>query len=1077
MMLDNVSVPGAIRNADHTDPTAIRGVPQRQALSSLARLGIRIVEQLAARPLLYVADDDSRAAKLAAIVAQLEPEARVLNVPASDTLPGDDAPASPANAGQRVAALCRLRDWREAGDGALLVCITSAEATASLHAPPEAFVAHPPTLACGDEVDLSALEAKCIEMGYVVDDRIDEPGEVAAHGGVADIFPIDAALPVRIEVVDGRIAALRTYDPVDQRTLEELDRIEIGFASEPDAIGGVTLLAHFAPAALVEEPRVTARRTSFLGLAKDAERFGRAARTTILPGRWTDEAKAWQQLDWSHDTVEEVDRFVERRAPVAALRRSAQPVLDSGGRMVILGGARDLRFLRPRLTKRFGREVVAIDRWADVATTPPGAILTLEAAADAGFATDELLVVAAADLLGSRALVYNIAAPSSAVLDGAADLHIGDTVVHEDHGIARLSGIEKMPGDDYSDALVLEFAGDTRRLVPAFDAHRLWRYGGDADAVALDKLDGSSWPKRRAEIDAALLETAGALVTLAAERNLRTVPKIEPNTARYEQFASGFPFTETPDQARAIAAERGDLASGRPSDRLVIGDVGYGKTEVALRGAAMVALAGGQVAIAAPTTVLVRQHLALFERRFEGTGINVAGLSRLSSAAEKKLAKAGLADGSIQIVIGTAAVAAKGVDYANLQLVVIDEEQRFGAADKAKLRGLHDGHVLSLSATPIPRTLQSALVGLQQLSVIATPPARRQPIRTTVDTWNDAQVRTALLRERSRRGQSFVVVPRIEDMPEIAARLAKLFPEGQIVEAHGKMPSADLDVAMTDFAAGRGDVLLATNIIEAGLDVPRANTMIVWRADRFGLSQLHQLRGRVGRGSRRGQILLLTNGESRVSEATLKRLRTLQAFDRLGAGFAISARDLDIRGAGDLLGENQTGHMQLIGIDLYQHLLAQALAAANGEAVDDWQPDLRLGLSGSLPAEWIADTDLRVQLYVRLARLRSIAAVDAFEDELADRFGQIPAAVESLLLAARISVLARETGVARIDAGPAAIAFTPRGGTSVEKWSDAGLEVSGERFVLNVSITDVNERGDRIASLLEGLNDQAQAPA
>ena len=1074
-MLDAMSEDGAIFRADGEGPSVVCNRPRPASSSSLVRDAVRIVEQLEAGPLLYIADDDKRAAKLATVVAQLDPDVCVLHVPASDALPGDDAPASPANAGQRVAALCQLRAWHEGRVDKPLVCITSAEATAQLYAPPEAFVARPPTLARGDALDLVALEAECVEMGYVVDDRIDEPGEVATHGGVADIFPVDAALPVRIEVVDGRILALRAYDPVHQRTLDEIDHIEIGRAAEPDATGGVTLLGHFAPATLVEEARVTVRRASYLGFAKDAERFGRAARTTISPDRWTNESAAWHRLDWSQDTVEAVDRFVERRAPVAALTRAARPVLERGGRVVILGSARDLRFLRPRLTKRFGGEFVALEKWSDIAKASGGKILTLEAAADAGFATDGLLVVAAADLLGSRALVDNLAAPLSAVLDGVADLHTGDIVVHEDHGIARLSGVETMPGDDDSDALVLEFAGGTRRLVPAFDANRLWRYGGDADAVALDKLDGSSWPKRRAEINTALVQTASALVKLAAERNLKKVAQIEPDTARYEQFASGFPFTETPDQARAIAAVRDDLASGKSSDRLIIGDVGYGKTEVALRAAAMVALAGGQVAVAAPTTVLVRQHLALFERRFEGTGIKVVGLSRLSSIADKKMAKAGLLDGSVQIVVGTAAVAAKGVAYANLQLVVIDEEQRFGTGDKDKLRGLHDGHVLSLSATPIPRTLHAALVGLQEMSVIATPPARRQPIRTTVDAWYDVRVRTALLRERLRRGQSFVVVPRIEDMSEIAARLAKLLPEAKIVEAHGKMPPGDLDVAMTDFAAGRGDVLLATNIIEAGLDVPRANTMIVWRADRFGLSQLHQLRGRVGRGSRRGQILLLTDGDSRVADATLKRLRTLQAFDRLGAGFAISARDLDIRGAGDLLGESQTGHMRLIGIDLYQHLLAQALAAANGDAVEDWQPDLRLGFAGIMPAEWIADVDLRVQLYIRLARLRTVPSVDALEDELADRFGQIPQTVETLLLAARIRVLARETGVARIDAGPAAIAFTLRHGTSVEKWREAGLEASNERFVLNVSIADAVERGYRIASLLETLSDCEEA--
>jgi transcription-repair coupling factor (superfamily II helicase) len=856
--------------------------------------------------------------------------------------------------------------------------------------------------------------------------------------------------------------------------MNECDRVAVGRASEPPVGDGVTLLAHLAPAALVEEPRVATRRHAFRALARDAARFNRAAQAVVAAPVWEEEAGAWDRLDWRADDAAPVARFVERRAPLAALERTARPILVAEGRLVIAGSARDLRFLRPRLAKRFGQDVAELASWNDLAGTLPGTIHTIEAPADAGFATEAVMVAAAADLLGSRAIIGEQTAPTASLaLEGHAELHVGDVVVHEDHGLCRLCGIEPLPAtaeEQAGDALVLEFADGARRLVPASAADRVWRYGGDAEAVRLDKLDGSTWDKRRAELSLALAETAKGLVALAAEREARELPPIEPDPAAYEQFASGFPFTETADQARAVAAVRDDLASGKPMDRLVIGDVGFGKTEVALRAAALVALAGGQVAIAAPTTVLVRQHLALFQRRFADAAITVAGLSRLSSPAEKKAAKAGLADGSIQIVIGTAAVAAKGVEYANLGLVVIDEEQRFGTADKARLRGLHDGHVLTLSATPIPRTLQSALVGLQQMSVIATPPARRQPIRTTVEPWDDGHVRTALMRERSRRGQSFVVVPQIEDMGGIAEKLARIFPEGALVQAHGKMPAAELDAAMTDFADGEGDVLLATNIIEAGLDVPRANTMIVWRADRFGLSQLHQLRGRVGRGSRRGQILLLTDGEAEIAEATLKRLRTLQAFDRLGAGFAISARDLDMRGAGDLMGDDQTGHMRLIGVDLYQHLLGQALRTARGEVVDDWQPELHLGLAGALPEEWLPDVDLRVQLYGRLARLTAPAEVDAFEQELADRFGELPAAAAALLTTARIGLLAHDAGVARIDAGPGAIALTPRRGADTGGWEEAGLGTSGERWLLKEKLDDPAARADRVAQVLESLN-------
>ena len=1061
-------------NAAGSGDAAVESGSDKQAqasdnrpIKSLLHYAVSLVEILGDKPLLYVAADDASAAALADCVRALAPAATVIHLPATDALPGDDAPASPANAGQRVAALRLLREWSERGAATRLICITSAEATAISYAPPDSFKDNPPILKVGDAIDLETFE----HHGYVTDDRIDEPGEVALHGSVIDIFPVDVLLPIRIEVSDGRIEAIRQYDPTDQRTLDDVDRVEIGLAREPEATLGLSLLAHIEPGILIEDPKVASRRTAYVRLAKDAARFDRGAAAATSIEDWNKRAQDWQRPSLCTDDASPSPRFVERRSPLAALARAAMPLLDAGGQLVIVGSARDLRFLRPRISKRFRRDIVDNDEWIKVADAGP--IVTIEAPADAGFLREGQLVVAAADLLGSRAISGNAAAAASGAiaLDGIAELHVGDIVVHEEYGIARLCGIESMPGneDAAADAIVLEFANETSRLVPALEANRIWRYGGDADAVALDKLDGSSWQKRRAEIEASLAETATALVAIAAEREARSVAVIDPSPALYEQFVAGFPFTETPDQARAIAAVRDDLASGKPVDRLVIGDVGYGKTEVALRAAALVALAGGQVAIAAPTTVLVRQHLAQFQRRFEGTHIGVAGLSRLSSAAEQKAVKAGLADGSISIVIGTAAVAGKAVKYGNLQLVIIDEEQRFGAADKAKLRGLHDGHVLTLSATPIPRTLQSALVGLQKLSVIATPPARRQPIRTTVDAWDDGRIRTALLRERMRRGQSFVVVPRIEDMAPISERLSRIFPEGVVVEAHGKMPANDLEIAMTDFAAGRGDVLLATNIIEAGLDVPRANTMIIWRADRFGLSQLHQLRGRVGRGSRRGQILLTTDGNATISEATLKRLRTLQAFDRLGAGFGISARDLDMRGAGDLLGESQTGHMRLIGVDLYQHLLEQALRAARGETVDDWQPELRLGLSGSFPESWIADTDVRMQLYGRLARLASLSDIDAFEEELADRFGALPPLAEALFALSRTRALARAAGIARIDAGPAAIALTPHDTANTKQWNKAGLEASDGRFLLKQAVADPAERIALLSDLLEAL--------
>ncbi|WP_420137643.1 helicase-related protein [Sphingomonas sp.] len=1036
----------------------------------LARIVTRIAEAMQDSDILYVARDEQQADAIAAALRAITSQC-VVHVPSSDALPGDDTPASPSNAGRRAAALRRLHISKDDAGRAPLACIASAEAIARLYPVPDSYAAAPPLLSPGATIDVPALSEHLLGVGYFTDDRIDEPGEIAVRGEVIDLFPADAELPVRIEIADGQVTALRAYDPITQRTVSELEHIEIGRAAEPEIGQGVPLLAHLKPGRIVFDPGAEARRIRFLALAKEARRLGSRAPIAVADEDWAKALQRWDVVDWSDDDSEAMLRFVERHAPWAAFLRMARKAIADGARLVLAGGARDLRFIGRRLTKDFGQEAIVLTAWSDVAVLEPGAVATLHMPVPAGFRCADLLFVATADLLGSRA-EQEAAAGSSVIemLGDMTDLRIGDVVVHEDHGLARLAGLEPMPGSADGEAIILEHADNARRLVRVESADRLWRYGADADAVTLDKLDGSSWEKRRSAIHAAIAESAKALTELANKRAALTAPEFIPDPAAYERFASGFPFTETSDQARAIAAVRDDLASGKPMDRLVIGDVGYGKTEVALRAAALVALAGGQVAIAAPTTVLVRQHLESFRRRFAGSGIEVAGLSRLSTPAEKKAVKAGLADGSIQIVIGTGAIRGKDVSYQALGLVVIDEEQRFGAADKAKLRGDGETHVLTLSATPIPRTLQTALIGLQQLSIIATPPSRRQPIRTTVDQFDEARVRIALMREKSRGGQSFVVAPRIEDLAGLAQRLAKIVPELSVVQAHGKMPAAELDEAMVRFGDGQGDVLLATNIIEAGLDVPRANTMIVWRADRFGLAQLHQLRGRVGRGSRRGQILLITESEHAIAERTLKRLRTLEAFDRLGAGFAISARDLDMRGAGDLIGDAQAGHMKLIGVTLYQHLLESALREARGETVERWSPELNLGLSGKLPEDWIPEPEVRVALYTRLARIEDNAALDALEEEMADRFGALPAEAEALIALARIGCLARAANVARIDAGPGGIALTPRRGGFAGDADALGLVSKKERLILEEKIADETARLQRVRTLLESVD-------
>ena len=886
-----------------------------EALSRPAAVGptvARLAQVLQDGDLICVALDEPRAAAIAAALADAVPDACIVYLPGPDALPGEPMPCSPANIGLRHQGLHRLA----VADGQRRALILAIEAALSPVPPAKSVGPVPLILETGFAVTPEALGETLAALGYYPDDRIDEPGEMALRSTI-ELFPTTAPAPVRIDMEDGRVVAIRPFDPISQRSSERVDRIEVAPAawSLPDP-SWTSPLAHLAGAAVALDPGFDQRHAQLRRLADElAGNDGARASAIIAADSWDELLADAVFVDIAPGDESPGERFVEQRRPDRAALRAIARYLSDGDRVILAGTNRDLRFLARRMQRDDALALIEAACWADALAAPDDAVIRVTMAVDAGWRAPGLAVIAAADILGSRAGTSEAVGSAVDPLGGAVEFRVGDVVIHEDHGIGLLRGLETVAlGSERSDALRIEYARDAQRLVPVDETDRLWRYGADAEAVTLDRLDGSSWIKRRGDIDAAIATTAKALTVYAAERATRKTAPISAPPAPYERFVGRFPFTATRDQLRAIEAVRSDLASGRPMDRLVVGDVGYGKTEVALRAAAMVALSGRQVALIAPTTVLARQHLESFTRRFAGLGIRVAGLSRLSSPSEAKTVKAGLADGSIGIVIGTQALAAKGVSFADLALVIIDEEQRFGAADKARLRErAADGHVLTLTATPIPRTLQSALVGLQDLSVIATPPARRQPIRTSTGPFDSEQLRTALLRERSRGGQSFMVVPRIEDMAPLAQQLTRIVPDLVVRQAHGKMDAGAVDAAMVAFARGDGDILLATNIIEAGLDVPRANMMAVMHADRFGLGQLHQLRGRVGRGARRGTILLMTEAGQTLAPATAKRLKTLEALDHLGAGFAISAQDLDQRGAGDLVGEDQAGHVRLIG--------------------------------------------------------------------------------------------------------------------------------------------------------------------
>ncbi|MEO1746626.1 MAG: transcription-repair coupling factor, partial [Pseudomonadota bacterium] len=580
------------------------------------------------------------------------------------------------------------------------------------------------------------------------------------------------------------------------------------------------------------------------------------------------------------------------------------------------------------------------------------------------------------------------------------------------------------------DCLEIHSAGENRLFLPVENIELLSRYGGDGVEVQLDRLGGGGWQARKAKLKKRLLDMADQLIRIAAERHMREAPAMAAPEGLTDEFAARFPYEETDDQMAAIEAVAGDLSEGKPMDRLVCGDVGFGKTEVALRAAFLAAMTGFQVAVVVPTTLLARQHFNSFRERFKGLPINIAHASRLAGPKALAAAKAGIADGSVDIVVGTHALLAKAISFKDLGLLIVDEEQRFGVKHKERLKEIKsDVHVLTLSATPIPRTLQLALTGVRELSLITTPPVDRLAVRTFVSPFDPLIIRETLLRERYRGGQSFYVCPRVSDLGEVKAFLDETVPELRVATAHGQMAPSELEDIMNAFYDGNYDVLLSTTIVESGLDIPTANTLIVHRADMFGLAQLYQLRGRVGRSKVRAYALFTLPANKTLTKTAERRLKVLQSLDTLGAGFQLASHDLDIRGAGNLLGEEQSGHIKEVGFELYQQMLEEAVAEVKGiehEQSNDWSPQINVGTPVMIPESYVGDLALRLQLYRRLGDFEEVDDINAFGAELVDRFGPLPDEVEHLLKIVYIKALCRNANVEKLDAGPKGAVITFR---------------------------------------------------
>jgi transcription-repair coupling factor (superfamily II helicase) len=665
-----------------------------------------------------------------------------------------------------------------------------------------------------------------------------------------------------------------------------------------------------------------------------------------------------------------------------------------------------------------------VESYAEAEALPPDCVALAVLALEQGFAAPGLAIIGEQDILGDRLVRPRRRARRAAdVITEATSLGVGDFVVHADHGIGRFDGLTTITalGAEH-DCLEIGYAGGDKLYLPVENIELLSRYGSAEAAAQLDRLGGAAWQSRKARLKQRLREIASELIKVAAMRELRQAPIMVPPQGDYEEFVARFAYDETEDQAASIQAVLDDLASGKPMDRLVCGDVGFGKTEVALRAAYIAAMAGFQVAVVVPTTLLARQHSATFMQRFKGLPIRIGQASRLVGAKELAGVKAGLKDGTMDIVVGTHALLGKSIAFQRLGLLIVDEEQHFGVAHKERLKQLReDVHVLTLTATPIPRTLQLALSGVRELSLITTPPVDRLAVRTYISLFDPVIVREALRRERYRGGQSFYVVPRISDLQDVGEFLAEHTPELKVAHAHGQLPPSTLEDVMTAFYDGRYDVLLSTAIVESGLDIPNSNTLIVHRADMFGLAQLYQLRGRVGRAKARAYAYFTTPNGEKLTGGAERRLKVLQSLDTLGAGFSLASHDLDIRGAGNLLGEEQSGHIREVGFELYQSMLEEAVAALKGgepAAQEQWSPQISLGTSVLIPESYVGDLHLRLGLYRRLSTLEQRADIYAFAAELVDRFGPLPQEVVHLLDVMEIKGLARQAGLQQVDAGP-----------------------------------------------------------
>ncbi len=1038
-----------------------------------------IDEQARSRPTLVVVGDDRAARDLAAdLRAWLSPR-QVRYYPSRGVAYESHLAPPPHLVGLRVAALDSLlaagagarEDAEEAQPVVVVSAVALSEKVPDPQLRPRSF-----TLRVGELLDLEECALELVAAGYERVDQVEERGQFAMRGGLLDVFPATEERAVRVDMFDVEIESLRWFSTFTQRSLGEADEVEIApaaeLAVEHRELAEIALeqmpaqpFANGAEAA--ERPDIAEllpveRFGALLDLVGDNAELLVAAEeelTPVLSDHWSDVCAAFGDADAHHLYVspDSIQQTLAERTRIWLSSHAAGQEIELRAQAADTA-ARSLAEAEPELEKlvRSGyRTVVAFPRrgegeraaynlgrlkatWlaedADVASMPTHPLepsLRFAAASlREGFVAPQLKLAVFPEhrLLRRRRAGRDGAGelggrgrPRRGALRSFTELRTGDIVVHEDHGVARFAGFEtRTVAGVTRDYLYLEYQGDDRVFVPTDQLAKISRYVGagatEDGHPPLSKLGGTRWDTMKARARRAAQELAGELLTLYAERRRRSGHAFGVDSDWQREFEERFPFTETPDQREAIELVKADMEAPRPMDRLICGDVGYGKTEVALRAAFKTAAEGKQVLMLVPTTILAQQHYGTFAERLADYPFTLEHVSRFRTAAEQRDAIRGFAEGRVDILIGTHRVLSRDVRAKDLGLLIVDEEQRFGVKQKELLRQLKlKVDVISMSATPIPRTLQMSLAGLRDISVIETPPEGRRPVRTYVGEYEEELVKRAILREKERGGQAFFLHNRVETIEETAERLRAACPGVRFAVAHGQMPEGELETVMMDYVRGGADVLVCTSIIESGIDIPQANTLIVENADTFGLSQLYQIRGRVGRSRERAYAYLLYDSAAALTPEAAQRLSALSDYTELGAGFKIAMRDLEIRGAGNLLGDEQSGHVAALGFELYMQMLDEAVrAAGDGEQLDgeELPEPVRLDVSvdAYVPADYVPYEQAKIEVHRRVAGALEVAEVERLREELEDRFGPVPEPVENLLALQRARIKFGQAG-------------------------------------------------------------------